>query len=92
MVYIHTAFFICPSVSAKNRPGFLSQKPGRSYTLLVLSQALTPLLAGVLDGSLGGCQNYRVLGFTVVCRFYFKQAIKHMILSLAADFVFQAPV
>ena len=53
MVYIHTVFFIYPSVSAKNRPGFLSQKPGRSYTLLVLSQALTPLLAGVLDRSLG---------------------------------------
>ena len=52
MVYIHAAFFICPSVSAKNRPGFLSQKPGRSYTLLVLSQALTQLLAGVLDRSL----------------------------------------
>ena len=29
MVYIHTAFFICPSVSAKNRPGFLLRKPGR---------------------------------------------------------------
>lgn len=29
MVYIHTAFFICPSVSAKNRPGFLFRKPGR---------------------------------------------------------------
>ena len=52
MVYIHTVFFICLSVSAKKRPGFLSQKPGRSYTLLVLSQALTPLLAGVLDCSL----------------------------------------
>ena len=59
MVYIHTAFFICPSVSAKNRPGFLLQKPGRSYTLFVLFQALTQLLAGVLDRSLSGCQNYR---------------------------------
>ena len=29
MVYIHAAFFICPSVSAKNRPGFLFRKPGR---------------------------------------------------------------
>ena len=29
MVYIHTAFFICPSVSAKSRPGFLLRKPGR---------------------------------------------------------------
>ena len=65
MVYIHTAFFICPSVSAKNRPGFLLQKPGRSYTLSVLSQALTPLLAGVLDCSLSGCQNYRAFGFTI---------------------------
>ena len=69
MVYIHTVFFICPSVSAKNRPGFLSQKPGRSYTLLVLSQALTPLLAGVLDRSLGGCQNYRAFAI-VICRFF----------------------
>jgi hypothetical protein len=50
------------------------------------------LFPGRLNRSLGECQNYRVLGFTVVCRFYFKQAIKHMILSLAADFVFQAPV
>ena len=33
MVYIHTAFFICPSVSAKNRPGFLVQKPGRFILL-----------------------------------------------------------
>ena len=29
MVYVHTAFFICPSVSAKNRPGFLLWKPER---------------------------------------------------------------
>ena len=62
MVYIHTAFFICPSVSAKNRPGFLFRKPGRSYTLFVLFQALTQLLAGVLDRSLRGCQNYRAFG------------------------------
>ena len=33
MVYIHTAFFICPSVSAKNRPGFLLRKPGRFVML-----------------------------------------------------------
>ena len=33
MVYIHAAFFICPSVSAKNRPGFLSWKPGRFIML-----------------------------------------------------------
>jgi len=34
MVYIHTVFFICPSVSAKNRPGFLLQKPGR-FTCII---------------------------------------------------------
>ena len=34
MVYIHIAFFIYPSVSAKNRPGFLSQKPGR-FTCII---------------------------------------------------------
>ena len=33
MVYIHTAFFICPSVSAKNRPGFLLRKPRRFIML-----------------------------------------------------------
>ena len=33
MVYIHAAFFICPSVSAKNRPGFLLRKPGRFIML-----------------------------------------------------------
>ena len=33
MVYIHTAFFICPSVSAKNRPGFLLWKPERFVML-----------------------------------------------------------
>ena len=33
MVYIHTAFFICPSVSAKNRPGFLYWKPRRFIML-----------------------------------------------------------
>ena len=66
MVYIHTAFFICPSVSAKNRPGFRYWKPGRFFALLVLSQALTPLLAGVLDGSLGRCQNCRALGVAMI--------------------------
>ena len=36
------------------------------YALFVLSQALTQLLAGVLDRSLGGCQNYRAFGFTII--------------------------
>ena len=33
MVYIHAAFSICPSVSAKNRPGFLFRKPRRFIML-----------------------------------------------------------
>ena len=37
----------------KSRPGFLLRKPGRSHTLLVLSQALTQNLAGVLNRSRG---------------------------------------
>ena len=34
--------------------------------LFVLSQALTRLLAGVPDRSLGGCQNYRALGIILL--------------------------
>ena len=92
MVYIHTAFFICPSVSAKNRPGFLSQKPGRSYTLLVLSQALTPLLAGVLDRSLGGCQNYRAFGITTHRGFQFSVDSKLFHQLRTALFIFGSPL
>lgn len=54
MVYIHTAFFICSSVSAKSRPGFHCGNRGGLFALFVLFQALTQSLAGVLDGSLGG--------------------------------------
>ena len=52
----------------RRRIDFCTQKPPRlpvtetgavHYAFIVLSQALTQLLAGVLDGSLGGCQNYR---------------------------------
>ena len=59
MVYIHTAFFIYPSVSVKNAPASCYRNRGGSLALFVLFQALTQLLAGVLDRSLGGCQNYR---------------------------------
>lgn len=40
MVYIHTVFFIYPSVSAKNRPGFLFRKPGRF--IMLYSRFLKP--------------------------------------------------
>lgn len=33
MEYIHAMLFICPSVSAKNRPGFLFRKPRRFIML-----------------------------------------------------------
>ena len=36
------------------------------YALFVLSQALTQLLAGVLDRSLSGCPNYRAFGVTIL--------------------------
>ena len=63
---------------------------GGSLALFVLFQALTQSLAGVLDCSLSGCQNYRALGFAVVRCFRFEQAISRMILNPAADFVLQA--
>jgi ethanolamine transporter EutH len=42
---------------------------GGSLALFVLFQALTQNLAGILDRSLGGCQNYRAFT-TVICRFF----------------------
>ena len=46
----------------KNRPGFHCGNRGGSFVLLVLFQALTQSLAGILMRSLSGCQNYRALG------------------------------
>ena len=39
---------------------------GGSYTLLVLSQALTQLLAGILNRRLSGCQNCRAFARTYI--------------------------
>ena len=39
---------------------------GGSFALFVLFQVLTQLLAGVLDRNLGGCQNYRAFGVTMI--------------------------
>ena len=66
MVYIHTAFFICPSVGAKTAPASCCGNRGGSYTLLVLSQALTQLLAGILNRRLSGCQNCRAFARTYI--------------------------
>ena len=66
MVYIHTAFFHLPLRERKKPPRLpLSETEAVHYALFVLSQALTQLLAGVLDCSLSGCQNYRAFGFTI---------------------------
>ena len=40
MVYIHTSFFIRPSVSTKNHPGFLLRKPG--WFIMLYSCFLKP--------------------------------------------------
>ena len=43
----------------KTAPASCFGNRGGSFALFVLFQALTQLLAGVLDRSLSGCQNYR---------------------------------
>ena len=54
------------SPAYKNRPGFHYGNQGGSFALFVLCQALTQLLAGVLDSSLSGCQNYRAFGVAMI--------------------------
>ena len=54
-----------PSDSAndtKTAPASCYRNRSGSIALLVLFQALTQNLAGVLDSSLSGCQNYRAFG------------------------------
>ena len=54
--------------NAKTAPASCCGNRGGSFALFVLFQALTQLLAGVLDSSLGGCQNYRAfLASFVLC-------------------------
>ena len=47
------------SNDTKTAPASCYGNRGGSFALFVLFQALTQLLAGVLDSSLSGCQNYR---------------------------------
>ena len=53
----------------KNAPISCYGNRGDSIALFVFFQALTQNLAGVLDSSLSGCQNYRAFA-TVICRFF----------------------
>ena len=58
-----------PSDSAndtKTAPASCYGNRGGSLALFVLFQALTQLLAGSLDRSLGGCQNRRAFGITIL--------------------------
>lgn len=50
------------SLHTKTAPASCCGNRGGSFALFVLFQALTQLLAGVLDSSLSGCQNYRAFG------------------------------
>ena len=77
----------------KTAPASCYGNRGGSYTLLVLSQALTQLLAGVLDGSLSGCQNYRALGitYTDLYSFLWLRIIVHSSVALATLLFHQDP-
>ena len=57
-------FFTYCNPYAKTAPASYYGNRGGSFALFVLFQALTQLLAGVLDSSLGGCQNYRAFEIT----------------------------
>ena len=54
------------SNDTKTAPASCYGNRGGSIALFVLFQALTQLLAGVLDRSLSGCQNYRAFEVTMI--------------------------
>jgi uncharacterized membrane-anchored protein len=58
--------FAASKQDAKTPASFRLRKLAGVDRLLVLSQALTQLLAGVLDRSLSGCQNRRALGIILL--------------------------
>lgn len=53
-------------MAQKTAPDSCYGNRGGSYTLLVLSQALTQLLAGILNRRLSGCQNCRAFARTYI--------------------------
>ena len=50
----------------KTAPDSCCGNRGGLFALFVLFQALTRSLAGVLDSSLGGCQNHRAFGVAMI--------------------------
>ena len=72
MVYIHASFFICPSVSTKNRPGFLLRKPGRFIMLYSCFLKLSrDYLRGFLIAACAGAKitERSVWQYYVICSF-----------------------
>ena len=70
LLYRYSALIAIHS-HAKTAPVSCYGNRGGSLALFVLFQALTQLLAGRLNRSLGGCQNCRVLGITTSHHFRF---------------------
>ena len=65
-IYSYCVFHL-PFRERKKPPRLpLSETEAVHYALFVLSQALTQLLAGIFESSLGGCQNYRALGIILL--------------------------
>ena len=103
-IQFHTLLFVLIAVFHKNTPNtgcpelgvhITFGNRGGSYTLLVLSQALTPLLAGVLDGSLSGCQNCRAFAVAMCFPFnkpYFQRMALYFVLFHRVNLVLQFAV
>lgn len=76
MVYIHTAFFICPSVNAKNRPGFLFRKPRRFIMLYSWFLKLSRnYLRGFLIAACSALYKQRAQETHIYVIYFFKHSI-----------------
>ena len=86
---------IVPSFLYKTAPASCYGNRGGSYTLLVLSQALTQLLAGILDSSLSGCQNCRAFAVAMCFPFnkpYFQRMALYFVLFHRVNLILQFAV
>ena len=81
--------------ATKTAPASCYGNRGGSYTLLVLSQALTQLLAGILDSSLRECQNYRAFAVAMCFPFtkpYFQRMALYFVLFHRVNLILQFAV
>ena len=86
---------IVPSFLYKTAPASCYGNRGGSYTLLVLSHALTQLLAGILDSRLSGCQNCRAFAVTMCFPFnkpYFQRMALYFVLFHRVNLILQFAV